>query len=276
MEPRSEDPTSRSDQERPRLRIVSHNIAHGRGTGRHQTLVRKAEFRRNLDGIAAFLRRVEPDVVALQEVDFECSWSGRFNHLDYLATRAEFEHSVHSEHVRVRRPPFGPLRYGNAVLSRHPIDHHLDHSFSRRWTGKKGFCAASIRVGRVRVDVVSVHLDFVRSTTRIRQLRGMIEMLDVLNPDRPLVIAGDFNACSIAEYPLFKTLEEWRGLRKMPFLFAETASFPAARPRHSIDHIWATPDLKFIGYRVHPVHLSDHLPIEAELEFRENGGTGRS
>jgi len=272
MDPTSKDPASGLDLERPRLRIVSYNIAHGRGTGRHQTLVRKTEFRRNLDAIAAFLRRVQPDVVALQEVDFECSWSGRFNHLDYLATRAELAHSVHSEHVNVRRPPFGPLRYGNAVLSRHPIDLHLDHSFRRQWTGRKGFCAASLRVGRVRVDVVSVNLDFVRSTTRIRQLRGMVEMLDVLSQDRPLVIAGDFNACSIAEYPLFKTLEEWRGLRKMPFLFAETASFPAARPRHSIDHIWATPDLRFVRYRVHPVHISDHLPIEAELEFRPNGG----
>ncbi|MBN2492012.1 MAG: endonuclease/exonuclease/phosphatase family protein [Planctomycetes bacterium] len=251
-----------------RLRIVSHNLAHGRGSARHQALVRPGDIRRNLDRIAAFLRATAPDVAALQEVDFECTWSGRFNHLDYLAERTGLVHRVFSAHTNIRRPPLGPLRYGTAVLARHPIDLHLAHSFQRRLTGRKGFCAATVRLGSGAVDVVSVHLDFIRSTTRSRQLSSMIEVLDVLGTERPLVIAGDFNACSIAEYPLFRVLEEWRDLRRMPFLFAETATYPSARPRHAIDHVWATPGLRFRSYRVHPVHLSDHLPIEVVLERR--------
>ena len=230
--------------------------------------MRAPEFRRNLDRIAAFLREVEPDVVALQEVDLECTWSGRFNHLDYLAEHTGLVHRVFSVHANIRRPPLGPLRYGNAVLTRHPIDLHMTHSFQRRLTGRKGFCAATVRLGDRQVDVVSLHLDFIRSTTRSRQLCSMVEMLDILGTDRPLVIAGDFNACSIAEYPLFRVLEEWRDLRKVPFLFAETATYPTVRPRHMIDHVWETPDLRFVSYRVHPVHLSDHLPIEVVLESR--------
>lgn len=251
------------------LRLVSLNLAHGRGAGRrHQTLLARSDFERNLDAVAAYLDGIRPDVVALQEVDRVCSWSGRFDHLAYLADRAGFEHRVHGEHVSIGRGPLAPLRYGNAVLSHHPIDLHLTHGFQRRITGKKGYCAASIRLDDRRVDVVSVHLDFVRKRTRRAQVQSMVRTLGVLGEERPLVIAGDFNACSIAEYPLFRELETWRGLHPMPFLFAETRTFPSSRPRHTIDHVWATPDLRFTAYKVHPVRLSDHLPIEVEFEFR--------
>ena len=249
------------------VRVVSLNLAHGRGQASHQAFVRGQDFRRNLDTVAAFLRSVNPDVVALQEVDFECTWSGRFNHMAYLAEHAGLPHQISSVHVNVRRPPVGPLRYGNAVLSRHPVDLELRHSFPGRLTGRKGFCAATLGLGERRFDVVSLHLDFIRSTTRSRQLASMVELLNVLGDERPLIVAGDFNACSVAEYPLFRVMEEWRGLRKMPFLFAETATYPSARPRHSIDHIWATPDLEFAAYKVHPVRLSDHLPLEAVFRF---------
>ena len=248
------------------IRVVSLNIAHGRGSARHQALVRKKDIEGNLDAIARFLAEVKADVAALQEVDVDCTWSGRFSHLDHLARKSGLTHTLAGIHTRVRRRPLGPLRYGTALLSRHPIVGRFNHGFNRRITGRKGFCAATIQVGAFDLDVVSLHLDFARSGARSRQIRSMISILEVLGRERPMVLAGDFNACAMAEYPLFRTLHAWRGLKKMPFLFADTATYPSSRPRHAIDHIWATPELRFRSFRVHPVRLSDHLPSEAVLE----------
>ncbi len=257
---------ARSPDRGSTVRVVSLNIAHGRGTAPHQALVRKKDIEGNLDAIARFLADVNADVAALQEVDVDCTWSGRFSHLDHLARKSGLTHALAGTHTHVRRRPLGPLRYGTALLSRHPMVGRLKHGFNRRITGRKGFCAATIQVGSLHVDVVSLHLDFARSAARRRQIRSMISILEILGRERPLILAGDFNACTIAEYPLFKVLEAWRSLQKVPFLFAETATYPSARPRHAIDHIWATPELRFRSYRVHPVRLSDHLPSEVVLE----------
>lgn len=68
----------------PRLRLLTFNIAHGRGLNPIQGLTSARKLRLNLRKISTLLRRLEPDIVALQEVD-ECSrWAGNFDHLDYL------------------------------------------------------------------------------------------------------------------------------------------------------------------------------------------------
>jgi hypothetical protein len=63
-----------------RLRLVTFNIAHGRGLTPIQGFTSARKLRLNLRKISALLGRLAPDVVALQEVD-ECSrWSGSFDH----------------------------------------------------------------------------------------------------------------------------------------------------------------------------------------------------
>ena len=74
-----------------RLRLVTFNIAHGRGLAPIQGLTSSRKLRLNLRRIADLLGRLEADVVALQEID-ECSiWSGSFDHLDYLRMHGELD-----------------------------------------------------------------------------------------------------------------------------------------------------------------------------------------
>ena len=53
----------------PRLRLVTFNIAHGRGLNPIQGITTQRKLRINLRKIAALLERLAPDVVALQEID---------------------------------------------------------------------------------------------------------------------------------------------------------------------------------------------------------------
>lgn len=68
-----------------RYRLLTFNIAHGRGPVLHQALRRKTQFRDNLLKIARLITRLEADVVALQEIDQDSRWSGSFDHLAYLS-----------------------------------------------------------------------------------------------------------------------------------------------------------------------------------------------
>ena len=94
------------------IRIMTLNIAHGRGDSFHQLLQGSATTLANLDSIATLLRNSGAQVVALQEADGPSFWSGNFNHIDYLARNGAFSHSVHGMHA----DGLG-LAYGTALMA---------------------------------------------------------------------------------------------------------------------------------------------------------------
>ena len=120
----------------PRLRLVTFNIAHGRGLTPIQGLTSSRKLRVNLRGIAALLGKLAPDLVAMQEVDERSRWSGNFDHLNYLKIHAGFREAVFG--INNRRTGLLNLCYGNALLSRHPIVHAETVVFGRRSLGEKG------------------------------------------------------------------------------------------------------------------------------------------
>lgn len=74
-----------------KLSIASYNIAHGRGLAESNLSGgTKAERLDRLDKIAALLRDVDADIVVLNEVDFDSSWSYSINQAEYLAQRAGY------------------------------------------------------------------------------------------------------------------------------------------------------------------------------------------
>src|SRR5580658_957343 len=140
---------SRSAQALPvstqRLRLVTFNIAHGRGLTPIQGLTSSRKLRLNLRRIADLLGELGADLVALQEID-ECSvWAGSFDHLDYLRAHAGFPHAAFG--INNRRSGLMNLCYGNAILSRFPIVETETIVFGKRRLGEKGFLFAEINVG---------------------------------------------------------------------------------------------------------------------------------
>ena len=126
----------------PRLRLLTFNIAHGRGLNPIQGLTSARKLRLNLRKISTLLRRLELDIVALQEVD-ECSrWAGNFDHLDYLRVHGDFAHSRFG--INNRRTGLLNLSYGNALLSQHVILHEQTVVFGRGSLGEKGFLFGEI------------------------------------------------------------------------------------------------------------------------------------
>ena len=63
-----------------RLRIITLNIAHGRGITPIQGITSSRKIRVNLRKIASLLTTVDPDIVAFQEIDEKARWSGNFDH----------------------------------------------------------------------------------------------------------------------------------------------------------------------------------------------------
>src|SRR3954465_5767229 len=181
----------------PRLRLVTFNIAHGRGLNPIQGLTTQRKLQANLRRIAALLERPAPDVDALPEIDERSRWAGNSAHLDYLRVHTRFPHSVFG--INNRRTGLLNLCYGNALLSQHPIRAAETVVFGQRRLGEKGFLYAELDGGGACVPIVNLHLHFGSRAQRLLQLERLLVWLREkhrLHASRwavPPIICGDFN-----------------------------------------------------------------------------------
>jgi endonuclease/exonuclease/phosphatase family metal-dependent hydrolase len=254
--------TSMMAADKPSLRLLSLNMAHGRKDSFSQIFVSEMQIRRNLAEIAEFLKRENADVVTLQEADSPSWWSGNFDHVALLAREAGYAWYTHANHVD---NSFGT--YGTAVLSRYPILRGYQVDFNPTPpTTRKGFTLAEIEWapggtnGEKRViDVVSVHLDFSRRSKRIEQIEDMKAVLGQRN--NPAVVLGDFNS-TWAEGEL--EIQSLARIKKLKTHRPE-ANYLYTYSDERFDWILISKEFEFCHYYTAADILSDHLAVVSEV-----------
>ncbi len=252
-----------------RLRLITFNIAHGRGLTPIQGLTSSRKLRVNLRKIAHLLGTLGADLVAMQEVD-ECSvWSGSFDHLDYLRAHAGFPHAAFG--INNRRSGLVNLCYGNAILSRFPIVETETIVFGKRRVGEKGFLFAEIDVGGRIVPLVNLHLHFGSRRKRLLQLDLLITWLRTKQRERgdawavPPIVCGDFNTPDTkddATAALLSHLCDYGDYHLHPPL---GPTFPSPLPRRALDFVFIPPGCRVVHSEVIRSFLSDHRPVMVEF-----------
>lgn len=254
----------------PRLRLVTFNIAHGRGLTPIQGFTSQRKLRVNLRKIAALLERLAPDVVALQEID-ECSrWAGNFDHLDYLRVHTQFAHTVFG--INNRRSGLLNLSYGNAVLSRHSIRSAETVVFGQRQVGEKGFLYVELDIEGRCVPIVNLHLHFSSRAQRLRQIEHLLRWLREKHRLHaktwiiPPIICGDFNNPSTnddATASLLSHLSDYcdYGLHPLTGM-----TFPSPLPQRALDFIFLPAGCRHVKCEVISTMLSDHRPVAVDFE----------
>ncbi len=227
-----------------RLRVATYNI--------HECVGR--------DGIldpgrtAAVLKRINADVMALQEVAFDADAPG--NVLDILGQALDA--GVIPGPTLLRKQ----AQYGNAVLSRITPSRirRLDISLPGR--EPRGAVSMTLRFNGRRVRIVATHLGL-RPGERRHQMRRILRMIDKTSAE-VTILMGDFNEWFLWGRPL-------RWVRRRFGTMPAPATFPSHRPVLALDRIWIHPPERLLSLRPHttrPATLaSDHLPLVAEVEI---------
>jgi len=146
------------------FRIACYNIAHGRGLATSNWRGGTAEERNTrLRQIADLLRHIDADIVVLNEVDFDSSWSSSTNQARYLAKQAGYPYWAEQRNLDFRVLTW-KWRFGNAVLSRYPIvqasvvDLPGFSAVETFFAGKKRILNCTIELNGDKVRVLAVHL----------------------------------------------------------------------------------------------------------------------
>ena len=265
-------------------RVLIYNIAHGRGPSGGNWDGPTADDRARVAQIAEMILRESPDIVILNEVDFDSTWSGHQNQARAIADEAGFSHIMEQRNFDLRFV-YGSWKFGNAVLSKFPIvsAQSIDYPNLSGWehlfTGSKQGSVCTLQLSATQqLRVIPVHLEHRSRTTRIGSAQTLIATA-AASPI-PTLAAGDFNsvksvhADAQAKEPAGTAIDLLRESQAFNFpppsgLANEEGepTFPSHAPKRQIDWILAPAGWSFSEYRVLEDVLSDHRAVLAVLNI---------
>lgn len=227
-----------------RLRIASYNVHGCVGT----------DGRRDVQRIASVLRKLDADVIALQEVDFPED-DENATPADILAGLAGF----HAVGAPVQR---NGLPYGNALLTRLPILATRRICLAYPDCEPRTALEALLETSGRPLRVVATHLGL-RPAERRFQVQRILE--HVAGDEQSVtVLLGDFNEWFLVGRPL-------RWLHARFGRGPAVRTFPSRFPLFALDRIWVHPRQALQRFSAHSDdearYASDHLPVVAQLEL---------
>lgn len=230
-----------TNDESPTLRVLTYNIHHGRG------MDGKFDYER----MAKVMADLNPDVIAIQEVDKETQ---RANGVDIAK---ELGQRLKMNHVFGNALYYSGGQYGEAILSRFPIAdakaHHLPYRF-----GNEPRTALEVHVtpdnGMPKFTFVGTHLCHQSSDTRLEQTKELDKLFSARS-DLPVIMVGDLNARP--------------GSKPMQVLL-DGAWIDAVAPKSRIDYVllrktdpWEIVETIIVDEPV----VSDHDPVLTVLKW---------
>ena len=274
------------------LTIVSWNIAWAYGWGSDGSGITsrlESDFERNLKEMGRVLKQLNPDIVLLQEADFESTRSHGIDQAHQLARVAHLPYVAKAISWRANWVPFpywppenhfGTMLSGGAILSRYPIEEHRVETVPKPdalpWWYNLFYLFRYHQEAVIQTDfgpvlVMNVHAEAFDEENRIQHARLIAERLsDHIIPQT--VVGGDFNSvlpeASVREgYPdepgtshsSDPTIEIIRGIDGLMdtvpgelYLKDEAAwlTFPAYEPNRKLDYLFYG-----AGFRADKTHI---------------------
>lgn len=231
------------------VRVLSYNIHHAEGV----------DGRLDVERVAKVILSVQPDIVALQEVDSGVKRSMNINQPRELArlTNMQFAFGANID--------LEGGKYGNALLTRGAITKSQNHPLPNVDRGEqRGLLEVILSHEGQSLRVFATHFDHRRDAAERLASVEMINKLVKNSTIVPTLMIGDLNAEFSSEV-LDRVRDVWSIANTEPL-----PTFPVARPAKQIDFIvtfpqshWRTMEIRVLDESI----ASDHRAILAVLEF---------
>lgn len=287
------------------ITIATYNIGYLSGLTNNLAVERQAElFEANLQQAIAAFAPLQPDILALQEVDFGARRSFRQNQAEAVAQALGFTTGAIAINWDKRYVPFpywppsthfGQVVSGQAVLTRFPVQNN--HRVVLQKVAGKPFFYNALYLDRLAqvttleiegqlLVIINVHLEAFDEPTRRQQTETVRSLVESYGDEVPLILLGDFNSVlpdsespnstiqTILEMPSLKPVfvQEMRESSGSGQEGRAIATFPSDQPTAKLDYIFYTPShIEAVNWRIlsEAGQASDHLPLVMEFRLRQ-------
>ena len=246
------------------MRFLLYNIryATGHGLSYHLPLPFTGFFKQTgniLGQIVSFIRSVEPDVIALVEVDSGSYRSQNNCQAEAIAKELDHFHVVGTKYGFESMANKIPVlnKQGNGLLTNQPI---VAHRFRYFHEGVKRL-VIEVELEEVTIFIVHLSLKFKHRQQQLEHLHRMLQ-----HSTKPVIVAGDFNT--------------FGGTREVELFLAATGlvnanisglpSHPSHAPKRHLDFILHSPELEVSNFSIPDIRLSDHAPLICDFSFPGN------
>jgi endonuclease/exonuclease/phosphatase family metal-dependent hydrolase len=239
-------------------RIVTYNVHRCVGNDRQLDVGR----------IADVLASLEPDIVAMQELDVGRQRTGRVDQAYEIAQRLDMACHFHAA-LTVEEE-----RYGDAILTHYPerliqVGPLPGHPRIPQLE-PRGALWVEVEIGGRTVQIINTHLGLVPREQQV-QARWLAGPTWLEHPMcvGPQILLGDFNATGTSM--VYRTLTaKLQAARRLSSKRGPTATFPSPLPVLRIDHLFVSHEIQvtnvFAPFDPLMRVASDHLPLVMDFE----------
>ncbi len=204
----------------------------------------------NLQRIINFIGAVNPDIVALVEVDAGSYRSGYCCQAQTIADRLGYNYVVESKYNNDSLAKKVPVlkQQSNALLTKQSIENFRFHYFEQ-----------GVKQLVIQTDLQAIAIFIVHLSLKYRHRQNQLEQLNdfIKDTEKEVIIAGDFNTFwGSRELNLFLAAT---GLKNANL--ANKPSHPSHAPQRQIDFILHSPGIRIDNFYIPDVRLSDHSPL---------------
>ncbi|MBK5720003.1 endonuclease/exonuclease/phosphatase family protein [Dysgonomonas sp. Marseille-P4677] len=220
----------------------------------------------SLEEFADFIKKENPDIVALQEVDVNTSRT-RAPHQNGKNFISELAFRTGMLSLYARTIDYAGGYYGIGILSKYPFS-QSQRLFLPMPDGAKERRALLISEVELSdeesITFACTHLDYTTSDVRKTQVDFINQQL--MKIKTPMILCGDFNARPDSD-------EIANGMKNWMQVSSPDHTIPANNPKSKIDYIFCYPSSnvwKIVNSYTPVTQLSDHLPIITTLVLETN------
>ncbi len=240
------------------------------------------------DPMLDFFKKENPDILALQEVQFTHDpfiEQKRFKTLDYLSPKLGLPNRIFTPAFsRIDAEGLTKVDVGNAVLARQRLvkaEHWFYDGMQYGEMGKEGDVDSSkhprnlqhvsIQINDKLLHIFNTHgLWGIDGNDTLARLAMSKFILDKIGNHHPAILCGDFNTDATS-----KSMKQIGAV--LHDVFAEdkriTSFNMRQKPKGSgyqtavVDFIFTTPDIKVLSHTAPDVDVSDHCPLVIEFDL---------
>lgn len=161
------------------LKIITFNVAHGRGTDNKVDIERQANL----------IKEYKPDIIFLQEVDMYTKRAGEMNQIREFAKKVGLYYCSMESNITLEDG-----YYGDGIISKFLISFSANYLMPLTDTKheQRGILYNRISLGTTKLNLFSVHLSTYEDE-RILAAKELCRIISKIDPSEIIIVGGDFN-----------------------------------------------------------------------------------